>query len=88
MSILQAPPLVGNIINSPPEDAQRVVSWRKTLLLHRSVFLTAWHRCFPEHSCIDLRLNWEISIPSGWDEEGWRRAAHAYHEDRKRSGRR
>jgi hypothetical protein len=62
-------------------------AWRKCLLLNRSAMLSAWPRYFPQHSFCDLRL---IRAPlnradSYWDGEDWKRAARAYHEERKRS---
>jgi hypothetical protein len=55
-------------------------SWRKAILLNRSVLLSAWGRYFPEHDFASLRL---IRSPLAWDEEAWARAARAYHEDRR-----
>jgi hypothetical protein len=63
------------------------VSWRKTILLNRSVLLAAWPQHFPRHDLMTLRL---IRSPlnradSYWEGEDWKRAARRYHEDRRRS---
>jgi pyocin large subunit-like protein len=58
-------------------------SWRKAILLNRSVLLSAWPRYFPRHSFSDLHL---IRSPnpadSYWDGEDWKRAARQYHQER------
>jgi hypothetical protein len=64
--------------------ATSAASWRKCLLLNRSVLLAVWPLTFPKHDFQTLRL---IRSPLDWDEEAWARAARAYHADRK-SGRR
>jgi hypothetical protein len=58
------------------------VSWRKTVLLNRSVLLAAWGRYFPQHDFATLRL---IRSPLDWDEEAWAESARRYHQDRKRN---
>jgi hypothetical protein len=65
--------------------ARQPASWRKIILLNRSALLAAWPRHFPRHSFCDLRL---IRSPlnradSYWEGEDWKRAARAYHEERK-----
>jgi len=65
-------------------------SWRKAILLNRSALLAAWPQRFPQHDFGTLRL---IRLPLNradfyWEGEDWKRAARAYHEDRKRSMRR
>jgi hypothetical protein len=61
------------------------ISWRKAVLLNRSALLSAWPRHFPAHDFHTLRPR---SQPDGaesyWGGESWKRAARAYHEDRKR----
>lgn len=69
-----------NLIRAEQQLARRSISWRKTLLLHRSDMLEAWCRHFPRHSFVDLHL---IRSPLDWDEEAWARAARAYHQERK-----
>jgi hypothetical protein len=65
---------------------RRSASWRKTILLNRSVLLAAWGRHFPRHDFATLRLI--VSSPDPiipWpNEEAWARSARAYHEDRRR----
>jgi len=63
-----------------PRDP-RTVFWRKQLLHRRIALEVQWRQLFPRHSFSDLRL---IELPSSWDEEAWREAARAYHEERKR----
>jgi hypothetical protein len=77
--------------NFPPalvEPEPRIpnsVSWRKVILLNRSALLSAWPRHFPQHSFYDLHLIAPIDrANSYWDGESWKRAAEAYHADRKR----
>jgi hypothetical protein len=64
------------------------VFWRKQLILRRSALEVQWHQTFPCHSFSDLRL---ISPPnradSYWEGEDWKRAARAYHDDRKKGAR-
>jgi hypothetical protein len=65
-------------------------SWRKAILLNRSALIAAWPQHFPQHDFHTLRL---IRSPldradSYWEGEDWKRAARAYHEDRKRNMRR
>jgi hypothetical protein len=65
-------------------------SWRKCLLLNRSALLTAWPQHFPRHDLMTLHL---VRSPLNradfyWEGEDWKRAARAYHEDRKRNMRR
>jgi hypothetical protein len=61
-------------------------SWRKCLLLNRSVLLSAWPRHFPRHSFYDLHLISPLNrADSYWEGEDWKRAARRYHEDRKRN---
>ena len=61
------------------------VSWRKTVLLNRSVLLATWGGYFPQHDFATLRL---IRSPLDWDEEAWARAAREYHRERKQTERR
>jgi hypothetical protein len=61
------------------------VSWRKALLLNRSVLLSAWGRYFPQHDFTTLRLQSPPNrAESYWNGESWKRAASTYHEDRRR----
>jgi hypothetical protein len=62
------------------------VSWRKTILLNRSVVISAFGRAFPRHDFATLRLS-RTTHGSHWDDEAWARAARAYHEDRKQKER-
>jgi hypothetical protein len=63
------------------------ISWRKIILLNRSALLSAWPWHFPRHDFGTLRLSLPPIVP--WpNEEAWRQAARAYHEDRKRRMRR
>jgi hypothetical protein len=65
--------------------------WRKAILLNRSVLLAAWPRHFPRHDFATLRLSrspldradsyWEGE--AYWEGEDWKRAARAYHAERK-----
>jgi hypothetical protein len=62
-------------------------SWRKAILLNRSVVISAFGRAFPRHDFATLRL---IRSPlnradSYWDGQDWKRAARAYHADRRRN---
>jgi hypothetical protein len=71
------------IRQSPPRlQAEISISWRKAVLLNRSVLLATWGRYFPQHDFATLCL---IRPPLDWDDEAWARAARAYHEDRKRN---
>jgi hypothetical protein len=65
-------------------------AWRKIILLNRSALLSAWPRHFPRHDFATLRLSRSPldRADSYWEGEDWRRAARAYHEDRKRNMRR
>jgi hypothetical protein len=63
-------------------------SWRKAILLNRSVLLSAWPRHFPHHNFSDLRLISSNPADSYWEGEDWKRAARSYAEDRKRNMRR
>jgi hypothetical protein len=60
-------------------------SWRKCLLLNRSALLSAWGRHFPVHDFHTLRLSRSPLNPadSYWNGDDWKRAARAYHEDRR-----
>jgi hypothetical protein len=75
-------------------DATSVASWRKCLLLNRSALISAFGRAFPVHDFQTLRLirsSWQtfqLESSPHWDGESWKRAARAYHEDRKRNLRR
>jgi hypothetical protein len=62
-------------------------SWRKAILLNRSALMTAWSRHFPRHDFATLRLSRSPldRAESYWKGEDWKRAARAYHEDRKRN---
>jgi hypothetical protein len=61
------------------------ISWRKAILLNRSALLSAWPRHFPKHSFYDLHLLSPIDRASSyWTGESWKRAAQAYHADRRR----
>jgi hypothetical protein len=60
-----------------------VVSWRKLVLLNRSALLSAWPRYFPQHSFSDLRLISSNPADSYWEGEDWKRAARAYHQERR-----
>jgi hypothetical protein len=59
------------------------VSWRKTILLNRSVVISAFGRAFPRHDFMSLRLVQAEPIIPWPNEEAWARAARAYHADRK-----
>jgi hypothetical protein len=64
---------------------QAVISWRKAILLNRSVLLAVWPRHFPKHSFYDLHLISPIErANSYWDGDDWKRAARSYHDDRRR----
>jgi hypothetical protein len=61
--------------------------FRKSILQHRIALETVWPLAFPRHSFCDLRL---IRSPldqadSYWEGEDWKRAARAYHQERKQS---
>jgi hypothetical protein len=59
-------------------------SWRKCLLLNRSALLSAWLRHFPRHDFHTLRLSRSLNrADSYWEGEDWKRAARAYHAERK-----
>ena len=60
-------------------------SWRKTILLNRSVVISAFGRAFPRHEFATLRLSRSPlnRADSYWEGEDWKRAARRYHEDRK-----
>jgi hypothetical protein len=74
-------PPFGSCNNFPPTS----VSWRKAILLNRSVLLAVWPRHFPRHSFYDLHLISPIDrANSYWDGDDWKRAAQSYHTDRKR----
>jgi hypothetical protein len=61
------------------------VSWRKAILLNRSALLSAWPRHFPLHSFSDLRLIAPLNrADSYWDGDDWKRAAQAYHQERRK----
>jgi hypothetical protein len=62
-------------------------SWRKAILLNRSVVISAFGRAFPRHDFMTLRLSRSPldRADSYWEGEDWKRAARRYHEDRKRS---
>jgi hypothetical protein len=59
--------------------------WRKAILLNRSVLLAAWPRHFPRHDFATLRLSRSPldRADSYWEGEDWKRAARAYHAERK-----
>jgi hypothetical protein len=59
-------------------------SWRKAILLNRSVVISAFCRAFPKHDFHTLRLS---RSPLDWDEEAWARAAREYHRERKQTER-
>jgi hypothetical protein len=63
-------------------------SWRKSILLNRSVVISAFGRAFPHHNFSDLRLISSNPAESYWDGDDWKRAARSYAEDRKRNMRR
>jgi hypothetical protein len=65
--------------NPPP-----AVSWRKAILLNRSALLCAWPRHFPHHNFSDLRLISSNPADSYWDGQSWKRAAQAYHQERRK----
>jgi hypothetical protein len=60
-------------------------SWRKCLLLNRSVLLSAWPRHFPRHDFMTLRLVQADPIAPWPNEEAWAESARRYHQERKRS---
>jgi hypothetical protein len=63
------------------------VSWRKAILLNRSVVISAFGRAFPRHDFTTLRLSrsWPDPIIPWANEEAWAESARRYHEDRKRN---
>lgn len=62
-------------------------TWRKIILLNRSVLLAAWGRHFPRHDFAALRLirSWPDPIIPWPNDEAWAESARRYHEERKRS---
>jgi hypothetical protein len=64
--------------------------WRKCLLLNRSALLSAWDRYFPQHDFATLRLSRSSldRADSYWEGGGWKRAARAYHQERRQLERR
>ena len=71
----------GGCNNFPPA----AVSWRKAILLNRSALLSAWPRHFPRHSFYDLHLIAPLNrANSYWDGEDRKRAAQAYHQERRK----
>jgi hypothetical protein len=68
-------------------------SWRKLVLVQRCALAMAWDRLFPAHDFGTARLaRPSLDEPKSnkaadyWNCETWRRAARAYHEERKRNG--
>jgi hypothetical protein len=61
------------------------VSWRKLVLLNRSVVISAFGRAFPQHDFMSLRLVQADPITPWPNEEAWAESARRYHEDRKRN---
>jgi hypothetical protein len=61
------------------------VFWRKQLILRRGALECQWHQLFPRHSFADLRL---IAPPNSadfyWSGQSWKRAAQAYHQERRK----
>jgi hypothetical protein len=58
-------------------------SWRKAILLNRSVVISAFGRAFPKHDFATLRLVQAEPIIPWANEEAWAQSARNYHRDRK-----
>jgi hypothetical protein len=71
---------------------QSAISWRK-LLLQRwaglshvtQSFHQLWNEHFPHHDALTLQLKQPVrsKAESYWEGESWKKAARAYHEERK-----
>jgi hypothetical protein len=57
---------------------------RKAILLNRSALISAWPRYFPHHNFSDLRLISPNPADAYWDGDDWKRAALAYHQERRK----
>jgi hypothetical protein len=61
-------------------------SFRRSVLQHRIALAAIWPLAFPKHEFMSLRLISPLNrADSHWDGQDWKRAARAYHAERKRS---
>jgi hypothetical protein len=58
-------------------------SFRKSVLQHRIALETIWPLAFPKHEFMSLRLISSNPADSYWEGEDWKRAARAYHQERR-----
>jgi hypothetical protein len=75
-------------VHSPTRPSAYTVAFmRRRLLERRAAMFEYWRRVFPRHDFGTLRLTPE-PIKRWPNEEAWAESARAYHQERKRHGRR